>query len=101
MDSDTGGRGCAMARCRIGAGGGEGDGTTGGVGGVRAPGGSSRARVSQNSSLGTTANATQHRKSMQYHYDMHNTYNACNIYNSNNVNNIMLEFCRICRMIVK
>jgi hypothetical protein len=71
---DTGRR-CAMARCRIGEGEGEGDGTIGGVGGVRAPGGSSRARGSQNSSSGTTANATRHRNSMQY-YEMHNTYNA-------------------------
>jgi hypothetical protein len=57
---DTGRR-CAMARCRVGVGEGDGDGTTGGVGGVRAPGGSSRERGSQNSPSETTANAARHR----------------------------------------
>jgi hypothetical protein len=67
---------------------------------VRALGGSSRERGSQNSSSGTTANATRHRNSMQY-YEMHNAYNAYQTYNSNHVNNIMSEFCRISRMSVK
>jgi hypothetical protein len=64
-----------MARCRIGAGEGEGDCTISGVRGVRAPGGSSRARASQNSSFGTTVNATQHRNSMQY-FELYITNNA-------------------------
>jgi hypothetical protein len=67
---------------------------------VRAPGGSSRARRSQNSSPGTTVNASQHRNSMHYH-GMHNMYNAYKTYNSKNVHNIMLEICRISRIIVK
>ena len=75
---------------------------TGGVGGVRAPGGSSRARRSQNSSSGITANAIQHRNSMHYH-EMHNMYNAlaCKRYNSNYIHNIMLEICRVGRITVK
>ncbi len=96
---DTGRR-CAMARCRVGAGAGDGHSTTGGVGGVRAPEGSSRERGLQNSSSGTTANATRHRKSMQY-YEMHNTYNAYKMYDSNNVKNVMSEFSRISRIIFK
>ncbi len=67
----------------------------GGVGGARAPGGWFRARRSQNSSSGTTANANQHN------HGMHNMYNAYKTYNSNNVHNVMLEICRISGIIVK
>jgi hypothetical protein len=55
-----------MARCRLGAGEGEGDATVGGVGGVCYKGGSSGSRGSQNSSSETTANVTKHRKSLNF-----------------------------------
>jgi hypothetical protein len=82
-----------------GAGEGAGDGITCCVAGVCAPGGSSRARRLQNSSSGTTANATQHENSMHY-YGKHIMYNAYKTYYSNNVHNVMLEICRISRIIV-
>ncbi len=69
-----------------------------GVGGVCAPGGSSRARRSQNSSSGPTANTTQHRNSMHYH-GMHNMYNAYKRIIA--IMCILLEFCWISRIVVK
>ncbi len=73
-----------------------------GFGGVRDPRGSSRSRGSQNSSSGTTANATKHRTSIYFEW-MHKMYDVYHVheYNSINEHNNLSEISVIMRKIVK